>query len=768
MRTTYSSFWIYLIIAAFSHANCSFAPVTPVDAYGNVITGAAPIGYATGYPTTSSAYGMGTPMGTATADEMALDRDAQSLENQLRMAQGGGMGATGAYPGAQGSYPPTAPGYATTSPAYGTTTYGSGASYGATQTGIMLPTTQPPLFPGGSGPMATRKTFGSTSARTTYDLCTQAIDQKSLLKSTDAVFNDFCLKLESAFTYCNFSEVSQANSEITPASLATIAAKAAVVIVKSITDGIDSIQKNIMDIVVSETEAVKKTSSQSRWKSAGWMLAAAANNRSFRASLATDSSETNKDNPATDFWKAFGKVFSIQPVSRRVEMPTPRGTMQWKEVQEEQATISDLFKAARRLNSARNTGKISTTEATDFVLGTRAFSKILTQSSFANGSIGLQQFAFRIFKEGIYNWLKDRSGAASLRHEFWIVAAEAFNLMYSAEIDQSYIFPRNINIGGNHFASDHIMFRQENGSMSYNLKNTYLTDYEKSLKEIADTFTTHFSKIGLFKGPFESVKPVDLIAQNDSDLSVLMLCSEACEYSMNISQAPNTAKLITYFYGKGFSFNNKVVDWNVLTSGSACLTILTLNRLLQRTTTSILGSAAGDYNSVQLYQALQEAYATINVACDRFPAVQKALAPMLPQLQEDKTKLQKYMSSKSSLKRLTTPDIILTTAEQNGVRPISRPITPPGYGSAGYGYAGQQYAPGYAASGYPAAYPQQQIVYGAQPQMRTVVPMTTYNMGAIPQATQYRTGYAPTQARYPTGYGAPAQQRYMAPGVRGY
>lgn len=773
MRTSYSLTWTYVVLSVLLKTTGAFAyqPIPPTS-WGTATPGmSAPMG--------------GMPMNTMSADEVALDRDALSLETQLRDATGGGMPTTAAYPGAQPMMPPVAPSYAASGVVYGSQNnpfagvVGSPGGTMGTGYGSSVVTAGPFAgavgSPGGSAagtgnPMMTLKTFGSVSARTVFDLCTQIIEQRKMLDDRDnqAFFTSMCVQLESAFTYCNFSEVSAANSDITVASLSAIAAKAAAIIVENITDGIDSIQKNIADIILSETQAVKKTSRQDRWKSAGWMLAAAAANTSFRRSLATDSSETHGDNPATAFWKAFSKVFSIQPVSRRMEMPTPRGTVEWREVPEELGIISDLFKAARRLNAARNTGDLTKKEEENFVLGTRAFSKILTLSTFANGSIGLQQFAFRIFNEYIYGWLEDRSGPAKLRHEYWIVAAEAFNLMYSGIIGSAYIFPRNINIGSNHFASDHIDFKSENGTMSMNLKNTYLTNYEDRLKKIADTFTMHFSRIGVFKGFFESVKPVNLIAQNESDLLVLMLCSEACEYTMNKTQAPNCANLIGYFFEKGFSFNNKVVNWSTVSSGAACLTIITLNRLLQKTATSLAGNAVGDYNSVPLYQGLLYAHAAINVASDRFPTtVQKALSPMLPQLQKDKAQLQKYMSSRNALKKIRAPEIVLTTAEQNGVRPIIRPMIsapiagyapqpyPAGYTAAGYGAR-----PGYPATGYQAS-------YGAPQQLRTGVPVRSFNMGVVPQAPTMRTGFAGSPQRpYPAGYTRQPQYATTGPAYR--
>jgi len=693
-----------------------------------------PPGYGTSMTPSASAMSPGT--------DAELRRDTMAVEAAMSQLAGG---ATPPQPaaayGTQSMMPPMPPGTPATGTMQQDVVYASTPSMSPSPSGMSVVGTgysqnayssSPSGMPyQSSGPQG----LGSMGVQEANDLFIQIKEGGEIPTNDDARFNESCQQLEDAFMRLDLTQISAMSGDagLSSATVAQNAVKAIKVMVNSIVNGWDMIQKAIADIALSELNATETTSNVNRWKTAGYMLAAAASNVSFRKELAT---QTLKD-AAPTFWTAVDKVFSIQPVSLR----RPDGTGRFIEVASEQELIQDLFRTTQQLTESISKDGISEgSEEAKFVAGTRAFTNIIIRPAFANGSIGLQIFAFRIFNEGILKRLKD-FGLVTARHdELYCVTAEAFNIMYSGLIGPSMRparKPAGINRASG-FGTDHITFNFSKGSMAQALRSTYLPKYDTNLKKIADTLIKRVSAVG---------KIGNMISKSASDLLVLMMCSEACEYIMNVSSAADAANLINYFYEKGFSFNNRYANWDELTPQGASWTIIVLNRLKQKTATSRLTTALGisgarnslygDYTVPDVYQGLQQAFTTIIAAKAKFPQVNTKTAQLAPILRNDNAELRKYMLAKKELKNLRarTPVFVIDRVDTTAI-PIpmqtatmintgtvpgynpqiisreapGRMITPV-YGSAGYGTA----AP--VAVGYRA--PAQVVSYGQQSQMVT-------------------------------------------------
>ena len=549
-------------------------------------------------------------------------------------------------------------------------------------------------------------------------------------------FNTTLQQLEDVFNRCNFAKTADSSTVgITTSTLVTKAAKAIEKIMSTINTSWDKFQRKIAKVVTSDLNATQNTSEQSKCIATAYMFAAAAHNKSFTNGL---SGHTLSD-IAKKFWESHSVVFSTQPVSRRVK--TASG--EWREDAGEKALIEDLFQAEQLINQAQDKlGTIDKAEEALFVQGTRKLSSILIKPAFARGSVGIQVFAFLIFK-GALKWLKSLGAAVARHDENWMVCAEAFNIIYSGYIGTDVSLPKDTSMYGanrpNGFGSDHIVFSSGKGSVSMSLQSTKLNRYAQDMKNIADTFTKRHNAIG---------GQASLVAKNQSDFLLLMMCSEACEYSMSETQAPETANLITYFFEKGFAFNNRLLDWNQISTTCACLTIVTLSRLVQRVATSRLttmlgldksrSSALGDYTASGIYHALDQAFVTILDAITRFPIVGIKLNPLLKTLKADKAELEKYMRVKDDLKGFKPRPRVF---EQ--VRVTMQPL------SAGMNGAIAGMQPGYGMQAARPGYPTQVARPGYPMQStRPGYPMTTarpgYSQPARPGYTSY--GQAPVRS----------------------
>ncbi len=799
MRTNYLEkalpvFSSLIIFSVILFAPASFAVPRQDPMTGMVYDDGMPASTQYGMPATTQygmpgsmapAMGMGGSMpftttpGVSSADDIALRQNIQALEAEAArdgiLTSSSGVAPTGFAPSGSptimtdGSIPLTST---------GSYPMGSETGYpvGATDPSLGLSTTTMTSV----APSSPYQGPGSMPAATANDRFITINDKKTIPANNDPDFNDSCWQLEEAFNCCDFTRIpAGAEADLSPTALAINAVKAIKVIMNSISTSWDAVQKALAEVAVSEDEATQKTSNQIRWKNTAYMLAAAANNKSFRTQLATN---TLKDS-APFFWKAFGKVFSVQPVSRRLKDVTGK----FIEVEDEQRIIEALFRATQLLTKAKDSvGVIEKDEQADFVQGTRMFTSIIIQPTFAYGSIGLQLFAYRIFNEGILKWIRSLGPIVNRRDELWIVAAEAFNVLYSGFIGTGMNTARQIDgvMRGNCLGTDHIVFQFGKGSMAANLKGTYLVDYDKNLKAIADFFTKKQTTVGNLSG---------LVCKNLSDLLVLMMCGEACEYSMNETQAPSGADLIQYFYEKGFSFNNKYVNWKDVTSSVACMTMVTLDRLAQRTATTLrvklptangYSSPTGGYTDDDVYLALNKAFVTMIAATSQFPDVGLKLKPIISLLQKDKKLIYNFMGREETLKNLRsftpkfeTVRISMALLPQRTTVFIpggSYVIPAPRFQSSAVGYPttspyGQSslapsYNPSVQSFGPPTGmtYAPQTGVSYASPHPHYSTARTPYPMAATPlqypvrapsgYATGYAAGYQPPR---------PQQQRYV-------
>lgn len=599
----------------------------------------APMGYASsgGYPQTSTGYPQ-TSAGYAASGSAYYPTPSSAMA-------GSGYGQ----PYSSGQPYPT--GYATT-PQSGYSTMPSAgyaqpyATTGGMTTGYATTLGMAPgMAPRPLGPSTSSGLMSAEEAERVFD---DIITEVSPLESNED-FNTTLQQLEDLFNRCNFARTTESSTVgVTTTTLVTKAAKAIEKIMSTVNSSWDKFQRKIAKAVTSDLSATQNTSEQAKCIATAYMFAAAVHNKSFINGLA---GHTLSD-IAKKFWESLSTVFSTQPVSRRVK--TASG--EWREDAGEKALIEDLFQAEQLLNKAQDKlGTIDKSEEALFVQGTRKLSSILIKPAFARGSIGLQTFAFLIFKEGVLKWLKSLGAAVARHDELWIVGAEAFNIIYSGFVGTDITLPKDTSAFGanrpNGFASDHIVFSSGKGSVSMTLQSTKLNSYTQDMKNIADTFTKRHNAIG---------GQASLVAKNQSDFLVLMMCSEACEYSMSETQAPETANLMTYFFEKGFAFNNRLLDWNQISTTCGCLTIVTLSRLVQRVATSRLttmlgldksrSSALGDYTASGIYHALDQAFVTILDAITRFPIIGTKLNPLLKTLKTDKAELEKYMRAKSDLK----------------------------------------------------------------------------------------------------------------------
>ena len=113
-----------------------------------------------------------------------------------------------------------------------------------------------------------------------------------------------------------------------------------------------------------------------------------------------------------------------------------------------------------------------------------------------------------------------------------------------------------------------------------------------------------------------------LLAKNDSELQLLMMYAEASEYLMQETTAAESANFITYHFESGFRFNNKMINWAEVSTSMGSLSGIILDRLYEKTGTSILGVESlafkggykgrnGLYATTAIYQSLAQGFATL-------------------------------------------------------------------------------------------------------------------------------------------------------------
>jgi hypothetical protein len=436
------------------------------------------------------------------------------------------------------------------------------------------------------------------------------------------------------------------------------------------------------------------------------MLAAAEHNPSFKQGLTSHTVTAS----AKIFWQIHQQVFYVQPVCVRAQMPD--GT--FIENKAEKAFIDKLFQVEQMLTEARSVD-VELIQERAFVRGTRMFSSLIIDPAFYATSVGLKTFAFLIFKDGILKWLDSLGGSERTHDELWIVAAEAFNLMHNAIVGAQLIRPASLNSFGvnrsNSFSTDHLLCTPTKGSLTFELQKTTLNLYTKELAAISNYFTKRTTDVASQAG---------FLAKNDSDLLLICLCAEACEYLMEESTAADCANLIGYFFEKGYLVNSRPVNWNSASNSIANFPCIVLDRLFQKTATSFLSSVkiigsksgasstfGGDYTADSVLQAL---YLNITIAIEsagKSAIFSSKATKSLRILGERKASLAKNSKLKGFRLR---PRIFAGSPAQMTMQPaiqMSRPMT--------------------GVQGYPQAspYAQQRPMMG-MPATRTMYPQSTY------------------------------------------
>lgn len=536
------------------------------------------------------------------------------------------------------------------------------------------------------------------------------------LLDTPENFNATLQSVEKAFNQCNFAQTA-ATTEITTSALATKAIAA----IKKIRSRIDttwiSMQRKLATNVLAVTQDAEE---QDKWIATGYMLAAAANNKSFRAAIASHTLTASSN----FFWNTHWRVFSVQPVSLRIQ----NSAGIFKESPIEKAFIEKLFTVETLLSSAHATN-VTLKEEGSFVQGVRLLTSVIIQPNFINGSIGLQEFALWLFQNGVVKWLKNLSPTTIRHEELWIVAAEAFNIMYSAAIGPNITPPPNISASGvnraNPLPSDHLMCDFGKGYFCKALQKTNLAQFSADIKKLSDLFTTHKVNEG----------QAGLLAKNDSELQLLMMYAEASEYLMQETTAAESANFITYHFESGFRFNNKMINWAEVSTSMGSLSGIILDRLYEKTGTSILGVESlafkggykgrnGLYATTAIYQSLAQGFATLIDISTKNLAVGQKISSIMRELKENNTKLKKYMMDRTDLKtwrsRLPRYAPVGNFVQQTQFNPSGLPqMGPVQYPNT----MRQQPATFRAPTGMQTGYPQQQMQrpaqYGQQYPVRT-------------------------------------------------
>ena len=464
-------------------------------------------------------------------------------------------------------------------------------------------------------------------------------------------FNTTLQSMEKAFNQCNFSQTASSGGIST--STLVVKAIAAITKVMSVTNStFDKVLRGLDRAVSTDPlqdqptglTATEKNAEQNQWIATAYMLAAAAANPTFRTGLASHTLSKSSN----FFWREHVRVFSVQPVSLRTQTLTG----EFIENPIEKAFIEKLF-AVETLISSAHAIDVGTKEEIAFIQGTRLLTSIIVQPRFINASIGLQEFALWIFQKGIMKWLNNLSLSQGKHDELWIVGAEAFNIMYNAVVGPSVTPPTNLAAKGvnraNSIPTDHLMCNFGKGSFCQALQRTSLTQFTTDINKLADTFTKRKLSAGSQTG---------LLAKNDSELQLLMMCSEASEYLLSETTAPEAANLITYHFENGFRVNNRVVNWAEVSTCIGSLTGVILDRLMQKTGTTLVipkigggyKSMRGDYVTTPVYQALNQGLSTIIAVSTKIQLIGTKISSIMPTLKKAKPSLEKYMRDRNDLK----------------------------------------------------------------------------------------------------------------------
>jgi len=547
-----------------------------------------------------------------------------------------------------------------------------------------------------NNPTMIGQNIGEMSPDRAHSVFTDVTNGTSALSTLDD-FNTTLQGLEQAFNQCNFKQIAGDASGLSTATLISHAIAAIRKVVETLTISWDSVQRLLAKAVA--TNALKSTTqsnqdAQNRWMATAYMLAAAANNKTFISALIGHT----MSNDAKYFWDQHVKIMSVQPVCLR----TQTSSGEFREDPREKALIDQLFQAETQLASAHAV-TISQENEASFIAGVRAFTQVIIKPDFGNSSIGLQEFALWIFQNGVIKWLKDISISSGVaKHdELWIVAAEAFNIMYSARIGTYLQLPpslaeRGVN-RGNSLATDHLIFDFSKGFFYSRLQNTGRAQFKTDFLALADYFTKRIMSVS---------KEAGLIAKNSHDFNTLLVSSEAASYIHSEATAPDAATLINYFLTSAM-FNNSRVSWAGITTGISSLPGVVLDRLYQKTSTTgtfkLLGSSrtslTGDYTAASIYGALAQAFVTIIELSSKNRDATPKLAKMLPIMKKNKTSLQKYMKDRNDLKTIKTVTPVFTfplNVGNQGNTPYANAASPTFAGVAPYagpqrGYNQPQY-----------------------------------------------------------------------------
>jgi len=578
------------VIAAIFTFNIFFLKSYGTDAYGQVLTS----------PYSSPAYATGSPQyGTSTGYQQDLMAD----ELAMLRATAAAVGSTGM------SYQATPPS--------GLSTYPS--SYGTMAGGYSMQSPGMGAFPAGRMPTSSMtppySMTNSTGMQPSYGVtpvsiaeAESAFDDAALitLRTPKEDIVSTCLKLEKVFKGCNFAAT--AASTETGASTSALINKAVSGIQKlmnAVSPGYKRVIRKVSKKVSGDiTPLPEDAAEQEKFIAMAYMITAAERNPSFKKGLTSHTVTPS----ARIFWQIHQQIFYVQPVCLRTTAPD--GT--FTENQIEKNYIDKLFQIEGILSEARSPD-VELLEERAFIRGTRMLSSLIVDPTFIQQtSMGLKTFAFLLFKDGILRWLNGLKGSERSHDELWIVAAETFNLMYNAIVGGQLIRPTNLNSLGvnraNAFATDHLLCSPTKGSVMYELQTTTLGMYTKDLTAIANYFTKRTTDVASQAG---------FLAKNDSDLLLICLAAEACEYMMEESTAADGANLIGYFFEKGYMMNNRPVNWNSASNSIANFPCIVLDRLFQKTATSFLSSVkligsksgssstfGGDYTADSVLQAL--------------------------------------------------------------------------------------------------------------------------------------------------------------------
>jgi hypothetical protein len=493
-------------------------------------------------------------------------------------------------------------------------------------------------------------------------------------------FITLCLRLEKVFNGCNFSQtVMSSDAGVSSATLMNKAVSGIQKIIAVLSPGYKNVTRKLTKKVSGDVIAdAGSAEEEEKWIAMAYMLSAAEHNQSFKKELSSRSLAAS----AKIFWQTFQQVFSVQPVAFR--KTTTSGT--FVPDPNEKGFIDKLFQVEDLLNQAR-AADIEIREERLFVQATRQFSKIIIDPQFYISSVGLKMFAFLLFKEGILKWLFTIKALSSeeSHDELWVVAAEAFNIMHNCIVGPQMTQALDLGSFGvnriNKINTDHLLCSPAKGSLTFELQSITLGFYTRDLTTIMNYFTKRTTDVAKQSG---------FLAKNDSDMLLLHLSAEAAEYTMEESTAADAANLIAYFFEKGFRFNQRTVNWNSAQNSFASFPGIILDRLYQKTATSIFSSIkvignnsssstmGGDYTSKGVLEALLQSITTVIESSSKTPIIAQKTAKVLAELKSRKTALQKNSKLKGFKLRprafLSAPGN--SPMMNNGMRPVT---------SAGYG-----------------------------------------------------------------------------------